>query len=101
MMKFFALKNLASDHQSLYESGYFKRGANRQMNSACEKVLEVIRPQLVPFAEVFCEPFDNIPSTIGNEFGDIYQMQFETAKASSLNKAIVPDFYETHMKPVM
>lgn len=42
-----------------------------------------------------------IPSTIGNEFGDIYEMQFETARASSMNKAIVPDFYETHMKPVM
>lgn len=44
------------------------------------------------------------PSTIGNEFGDIYENQFETAKASRLNSASpghITDLYHTHMKPVM
>jgi len=31
-----------------------------------------------------------VPSTIGNAYGDIYEMQFETAKNSKLNHGIVP-----------
>ena len=56
---------------------------------------------MISLVECFPEQFRFIPTTIGNEYGDIYEMQFETARASKLNHAIVPKFYQTHMKPVM
>lgn len=49
-------------------------------------------------------PDGSQPSTIGNEYGDIYENQFDMAKASPLNnegKAEVRNFFQTHMKPVM
>ena len=48
-------------------------------------------------------PDTSHPSTIGNEYGDIYENQFETAKASPLNppRGEVPELYHSHMKPVM
>ena len=63
----------------------------------------MLRPQMVPLVESFPEASRRVLSisTIGNEYGDIYEMQYETAKASTLNQGIVPTFYETHMKPVM
>ena len=71
------------------------------MDIACNDCLKVVRPQIVPYVECMDEAMRYIPTTIGNEYGDIYEMQFETARASSLNNAIVPSFFETHMKPVM
>jgi len=56
---------------------------------------------MVGFVESFPESSQFVPSTIGNAYGDIYEMQFETAKNSKMNKGIVPEFFETHMKPVM
>lgn len=56
---------------------------------------------MVPLIESFPKSSIHTPSTIGNEFGDIYEMQFETAKNSRLNHGVVPSFFETHMKPVM
>ena len=60
-----------------------------------------MRPQMIPLVEGCNMYAPNFPTTIGNEHGDIYEMQFETAKNSSLNQAIVPSLFETHMKPVM
>lgn len=50
-----------------------------------------------------CEliPEGNLPSTIGNEYGDIYETQFATAQESRLNTGVVPELYYTHMRPVM
>ena len=56
---------------------------------------------MVSIVEMMPETSSFLPTTIGNEYGDIYEMQFETAQNSAMNKAIVPSFFETHMKPVM
>ena len=56
---------------------------------------------MLSFVESFPKSYEFVPSTIGNKYGDIYEMQFDTARATRLNKAIVPSFFETHMKPVM
>ena len=56
---------------------------------------------MVSLVESFPKGTDLTPTTIGNAYGDIYEMQFETAKNSKLNSAIVPTWFETHMKPVM
>ena len=60
-----------------------------------------MRPQMIPFIETFPETTGFIPSTIGNSHGDIYELQFETARNSALNKNEVPSYFESHMKPVM
>ena len=85
----------------LYESGYFKKGYGKLLDDAFDACLKRLRPQMVSMVEHFDVLTDKIPSTIGNAYGDIYEMQFETAKASSMNSAIVPSIFETHMKPVM
>ena len=56
---------------------------------------------MIPFVEVFDETSSFIPTTIGNAHGDIYEMQFETARNSALNQNEVPSYFESHMKPVM
>ena len=56
---------------------------------------------MIPIVESFPKAAAFVPTTIGNKFGDIYEMQYETAKGSKLNDGVVPSFYETHMKPVM
>jgi len=42
----------------------------------------------------------NNQSTIGNEYGDIYENMLETAKATKLNKHVVPPYYEKYIKPL-
>ena len=60
-----------------------------------------MRPQMLGFVECLPERSQFVPSTIGNAYGDIYEMYFETARNSKMNKGIVSDFFQTHMKPVM
>jgi len=85
----------------LYEAGFFGKGSARLLADSYEHVLCLMRPQMVPLVEIFPKSSAFVPSTIGNAYGDIYEQQFETAKNSRMNKAIVPDFFATHMKPVM
>ena len=60
-----------------------------------------LRPHMIPIVESFhTEPLDRM-STIGNKYGDIYELQLETAKNTKLNTNIVPRFYEKYMKPTM
>ena len=40
---------------------------------------------MLPIVESFPKSYEWTPSTIGNKYGDIYEMQFETAKAGKLN----------------
>lgn len=52
-----------------------------------------------------CEipPFGSHPTTIGNEYGDIYESQFETAQKGRLNvqPGDVPQLYHTHIREVV
>ena len=100
-IKIFALKQLSIDYQSLYECGYFGQGSGRLLDLAYRGMLEELRPQMIPIVESFPESYDFVPSTIGNKYGDIYEMQFETARNSKLNHGVVTSLFETHMKPVM
>ena len=100
-IKIFALKQLSLDYQTLYECGYFGKGSGRLLDLAYRGILEELRPQMIPIVESFPESYEYAPSTIGNKYGDIYELQFETAKNSRLNDGVVPSLYETHMKPVM
>ena len=55
---------------------------------------------MVGLAEI--SPDMNFPTTIGNEYGDIYEAQFECATGSRLNSPDpLPELYRSHLKPVM
>jgi len=71
------------------------------LDAAYKETLEDLRPDMIGLVELL--PDTSQPSTIGNMYGDIYENQFETAKASNLNKenSGVREFYQTHMKPVL
>lgn len=65
-----------------------------------------VRPQLIPLVEA--KTFEDIqmPSNVGNYYGDIYETQLELAKNSSLNlmdakAGGVPPQWEKYMKPFL
>lgn len=81
-------------------TGYFNKKHTKLLRQAFNKLLVDLRPHVIPILE-FSPAHDDFLSTIGNKYGDIYETAFETAKNSNLNKKPVPDYYETHMKPIM
>ena len=95
----FALKQLLIDNVDLYESGFFGPGSSDLLDAAYKQTLIDLRPQMIGLCEL--TP-DGVVSSIGNEYGDIYETQFNVAKESPMNNHDgVPDLYYTHMRPVM
>lgn len=95
----FALKQLSLDCTSLYETGFFGPGSGDLLLAAYKQTLTEMRPNIIGLAELV--PEGSYCSTIGNEYGDIYEKQFEVARSSRLNTGTVPDLYYTNIKPVM
>jgi hypothetical protein len=100
MVKVFAVKQIMLDTQPLYACGYFERGAKKLLDEAFTLVLAELRPHMVPLTEAFTIDAQDF-NVIGNKYGDIYELQLETAKASRLNRTAVPPYYEKFMKPTM
>jgi hypothetical protein len=73
-LKIFALKQLLLDSQGLYETGFFGLGSGRLLDLSYRELLKQMRPQMVGFVESFPESSQFVPSTIGNAYGDIYEM---------------------------
>ena len=67
----FALKYLIVDTAPLYECGFFTAGANDLLDAAYKKTLVDLRSQMIGLVELL--PDSSHPSTIGNEYGDIYE----------------------------
>lgn len=86
------------DTVPLYESGFFKAGSSELMEDAYKLFLVELRPNMVPLAEII--PYENEVTTIGNSFGDIYEQQFETARATPLNQGGPNDLVFDFIKPV-
>ena len=100
MLANFALKSLQLDCINLYETGFLGAGSGDLLDAAYKQTLVDLRPQMIGLCELV--PEGNFPSSIGNEYGDIYETQFAVAQESRMNTpGEVPDFYHTHMKPVM
>ena len=97
----FALKYLILDIAPLYECGFLGAGANDLLDAAYKKTLVDLRADMIGLVELL--PEASHPSTIGNEYGDIYENQFDTAINSRMNNSSgqVPELYHTHIKPVM
>jgi hypothetical protein len=100
LIKVWILKQLQSDTQGLYACGYFSAGAQELVDDSMHKLLVELRPHMIPLAESLAIDAQDY-NTIGNKYGDIYELQFETAKNARINKHVVPHFYEKYMKPTM
>jgi hypothetical protein len=99
-VKIFALKQLLNDTQGLYECGYFGAGSDQLVQDSIHKLLQDLRPHMIPLTES-CGLDSQDHNTIGNKWGDIYELQLDTAKKTRLNQQPVPSFYEKYMKPTM
>ncbi len=70
------------------------------MQDSIHKLLQDLRPHMIPLTESYgLDAQDH--NTIGNKWGDIYELQLDTAKKTRLNQQPVPSFYEKYMKPTM
>ena len=49
-----------------------------------DHLIAKMRPQLIPLIEAIS--MNEFPSNIGNEYGDIYELQMEQARNSRMNK---------------
>jgi len=101
LVKVYALKSLIKDSQPLYECGFFGAGSGLKLDDAYAKLLVELRPHMIPYVEYSANMTLGLRSTIGNEYGDIYETQLRVAKNSKLNKNEVPPYYEKYMKPTM
>jgi hypothetical protein len=96
----FAVKQIMSSNNALYETGFFQKGQNKLLEQAFKKLLVDLRPHMLGLVE-WMSIGDVLPSVIGNKYGDIYEAQYEAAVNSRLNQQQVPSYYEKYMKPTM
>ena len=101
LLKIFAVKDLLTENQGLYECGYFSRGTGKLLDDSFKKLLVDLRPHMIPLVES-CTIIDNCTvSAIGNKWGDIYETQLKFAKTTRLNHPNKPHYYDKWMKPTM
>jgi len=62
------------DGAAAYDTGYLAPGTYRTMQRAMERAVAELRPHFIPLVEAPYIPDHKVPSTIGNHFGDIYEM---------------------------
>lgn len=99
--KVFALNELTADCQQCFASGYFvNKEIFKSLHEAYKEALNQLRPFMVPLVEVLYIPDSQLNSAIGNEWGDIYELQLEWSKNSRLGNTI-PSYYKELMEPVL
>lgn len=96
------LQVLINDSGDVYASGYFAPEAQSMMKQALDKLVIKVRPQLIPLIEA--TKLQELPTNLGNKFGDIYELQMEQARNSRMNKLDkdgVPPQWEAYIKPLL
>ena len=105
LLRVTALKDLISDSSLLFASGFFAPEAHAQMREALDLVIKRLRPQLLSLAERMMFSDSVLPSSIGNSYGDIYELQFEWAQKSRMQvldaKDGGPTYFEELIKPFL
>jgi hypothetical protein len=96
----FALNQVQEDFQALYETGFFQPGTGRLFDDTYKHVLNSLRPHLLHLVETNKQE-NYISSTIGNEFGDIYEGLHDHITTSSPLSKSRPRYYEKYMKPLI
>ena len=100
--KIHALVQLLSDGVAVFDTGFLAPGSLGSMNKALDTCIKELRSQYVPLSETLYQPDHMVPSSIGNEFGDIYECQLETAMQTRLNiDNEVPHYFDKIMKPIL
>lgn len=99
LIKIFALKQLLND-SGIFACGYFTQKSQLLLDDSLHQLLVELRPHMVPLVETFSIDAQDY-NVIGNKFGDIYELQLDTAKRAKINSKVVPPFYEKYMKPTM
>jgi hypothetical protein len=97
----FALDSLVKDSAPVFDAGFFGKGTGELLTKALAIEVSKLRPFLIPLAESYYVPDTNSPSSIGNSYGDIYELQLELAQNSKLNKHEVPPYFEELIKPIL
>lgn len=101
LCRVFALKQLQLESAPCFDTGFFGAGSNDLLNEAMKAALVELRPHMIPLVEIKVGNYDiNALSSIGNEFGDIYENQLENAINSKLNEKPRPEYWESLMKPI-
>jgi len=99
--KVYALADLCGDCSQCFASGYFPdKSCYDNLHAALKKALSQLRPFMIPLVECMYIPDSTLCSAIGNEWGDIYEMQFERAKNSKLGNSI-PPYYKQLIEPIL
>ena len=73
LARVYVMHELQQDSQPLYETGYFQVGTAPLLLQGMKHVIDLIRPQLIPLVEAWQISDSVIVSSIGNEYGDIYE----------------------------
>lgn len=72
-----------------------------EVEAAVERVLDQLRPDLVPLVEAFDIPDRVLNSTVGRKDGNVYEALFDAAVASSMNKQDPFVGYEKVLRPLL
>jgi len=102
MFKISGLQILINDCGDVYASGYFATEAQSMMKKAMDILVAKVRPQLIPIIEA--TKLQELPTNLGNYYGDIYELQMEQARNSRMNKLDkdgVPPQWEDYIKPLL
>ena len=95
LLLLYGLDSLSKDSHLLFESGYFGPGNATHVFDALKVQVAKVREQAIPLVESFGAVNGRLMSTIGNSYGDIYELQLETAKKSKLNTGKNPKGFES------
>lgn len=106
LLKISALFELKENCGALIDSGFIARGSLKFLSEALDVQIKKVRPHLIPLTEARGMYDVQLPSSIGNYYGDIYETQFELAKNSYMNRwdkenGGVPPYWEHHLKPYL
>lgn len=66
-----------------------------------EEVLKELRPDVVAITDAFDFHDKILSSALGCYDGNVYERLFDAAIKHPLNRKMVPDFFEAHLKPFM
>ena len=100
LIRTFALKQLLTNTQGLFECGYFNAESQDLIEASMQKLLDDLRPHMIPLVESYAIEYQD-HNVIGNKYGDIYELQFEVSKRAKINDNVVPEWYHKYMKPTM
>ena len=73
LARVFALNELSNDSVANYETGHFQMGTHSILLDAQKKIMNKVRPQMIPLIEAWGIPDSYLVSAIGNSYGDIYE----------------------------